>query len=83
VQGGSQFNSMDGQGNTMTAERKQAGALSTEEKLERLINFVNKLVEDHNEVEKRVEALERPSAQRVPRNSSTRQPRTFNPRQVR
>jgi exonuclease VII small subunit len=42
-----------------TTERKQARALSTEEKLERLIKFVNKLVEDHNELEKRVEALER------------------------
>jgi hypothetical protein len=40
------------------SERKQARALSTEEKLERLIKFVNKLVEDHNELEQRVEELE-------------------------
>jgi hypothetical protein len=39
-------------------ERQQGRALTTEEKLERLIKFVNKLVEDHNELEKRVETLE-------------------------
>ncbi len=44
----------------MTAnERKQARELNTEEKLERLIKFVNQLVEDHNVLEKRVDALER------------------------
>ena len=42
-----------------TTERKRVTALSTEEKLERLIKFVNKLVEDHNEIEQRVEELER------------------------
>jgi hypothetical protein len=42
-----------------TTERKRVIALSTEEKLELLIKFVNKLVEDHNELEKRVETLER------------------------
>lgn len=42
-----------------TIERKHARASSTEEKLERLIKFVNQLVKDHNELEKRVEALER------------------------
>jgi hypothetical protein len=39
-------------------ERQQARALTTEERLERLIKFVNQLVQDHNALEKRLEALE-------------------------
>ena len=58
VSDGSQFILAGGRHMT-TTERKQARVLSTEEKLERLIKFVNQLVGDHNELEKRVEALER------------------------